>query len=237
MRRPLALLFLAAGLAAAAESTASGALFALAVGLALLIAGVGLAVVLAASRVRVTRTVLEREVVEGRPVRLRFQVAGIEWLPVTLEAEDGSGAWFELGRAGGLIEVTVGRRGAYRLLASRLRIRDSAGIFEWQLRAGAVEPLLILPSSSAPANLPPPHSLAGDPELDGLEDHVLGAPLARIHWPALARGAGLQVRRFSVASGALPLVVVDTSGARDVRAVDWAVRTAAGHILALTRRG
>ena len=64
-----------------------------------------------------------------------------------------------------------------------------------------------------------------------------GVPLARIHWPALARGAGLQVRRFSAASGALPLVVVDTSGARDVRAVDWAVRTAAGHILALTRRG
>jgi hypothetical protein len=33
------------------------------------------------------------------------------------------------------------------------------------------------------------------------------------------------------------LVVVDTAGTRDSHAVDWAARTAAGHILALTRSG
>jgi hypothetical protein len=33
------------------------------------------------------------------------------------------------------------------------------------------------------------------------------------------------------------LVVVDTAGARNSHEVDWAARTAAGHILALTRSG
>jgi uncharacterized protein (DUF58 family) len=106
------------------------------------------------------------------------------------------------------------------------------------LRAGTPEPLLILPTPDGQANLHPRHPAArSDPEPDGLRAHTPGDPLARIHWPALARGAGLQVRRFAAAPSGLPLVVVDTAGTRDSHAVDWAARTAAGHILALTRSG
>jgi uncharacterized protein (DUF58 family) len=217
---------------------ASLALFALAVGLMLLIACAGVIAALSARRLTVSRTVIEREVQEGDPVRLRFDVKGIKWLPVRVEAEDPSGAWVDLTPAATFLEVKVRRRGAYRLLPSRLRVRDALGIFEWPLRAGLTEPLLILPTPDGRAALHPRHPAAApDPEPDGLHAHTPGEPLARIHWPALARGAGLQVRRFAAAASGLPLVVVDTAGARDSHAVDWAARSAAGHIVALTRSG
>ena len=238
MRRPLALLLLAAAVAAAAEGTASFALFALAVGLALLTACAGLAVALAASRLRIGRTVLEREVQENQPVPLRFRAEGIERLPVVLEAEEGAGRWFELGPTGGVLEIRVGRRGAYRLLPSRLRLRDALGLFAWPLEAGREQPLLVLPAPEVPAQHQSAYPPSGDdPEPDGLQAHIPGTPLTRIHWPALARGAGLQVRRFTAAPGGLPLVVLETAGAADPVAVDWAVRAAAGHVLALARRG
>jgi uncharacterized protein (DUF58 family) len=214
------------------------ALFAVAVELMLLIAWAGLTAGLAARRLVVSRTVIAREVQEDDPVRLRFDVQGIKWLPVRVEAEDQSGAWVDLARAGTFLEVRVRRRGAYRLLPSRLRVRDALAIFEWPLRAGQPEALLILPTPNGRANLHPRHpATSPDPEPDGLRAHAPGDTLARIHWPALARGAGLQVRRFAAAPSGLPLVVVDTAGTRDSHAVDWAARTAAGHILALTRSG
>jgi uncharacterized protein (DUF58 family) len=214
------------------------ALFALAVGLMLLVACAGLTGALAALRLAVSRTVIAREVQEDDPVRLRFDVHGIKWLPVRVEAEVESGAWVDLAPGGTFLEVRVQRRGVYRLLPSRLRVRDALGIFEWPLRAGLPEPLLILPTPDGQANLHPRHpATTAEPEPEGLRAHTPGDPLARIHWPALARGAGLQVRRFAAAPSGLPLVVVDTAGTRDSHAIDWAARTAAGHILALTRSG
>jgi uncharacterized protein (DUF58 family) len=119
-----------------------------------------------------------------------------------------------------------------------VRVRDAFGIFEWPLRSGVPEPLLILPRPDHNASSHPRHpATSPTPEPDGLRPHIAGDPIARIHWPALARGAGLQVRRFAPAPSGLPLVVVDTADARDPHAVDWAARTAAGHILALTRSG
>jgi uncharacterized protein (DUF58 family) len=214
------------------------ALFAVAVGLMLLIAFAGLMGALAARRLTVSRTVVEREVQEDDPVRLRFELHGIRGLPVRVEAEDESGAWVDLAVGAGFLEVRVRRRGAYRLLPSRLRVRDALGMFEWPLRAGLPEPLLILPTPEGQANLHARHpATTPEPEPEGLRAHTPGDPLGRIHWPALARGAGLQVRRFAAAPGGLPLVVVDTAGTRDSHAIDWAARTAAGHILALTRSG
>jgi uncharacterized protein (DUF58 family) len=236
--RPRGLLLLAAAAAAGAESTASSALFAVAVGLMLLIAWAGLTAALSTRRLTVSRTVIEHEVQEHDPLRLRFDVQVIKWLPVRVEAEDQSGAWVDLTPAGTILELRVQRRGAYRLLPSRLRVRDALGIFEWPLRAGVPEPVLILPTPHGQASLHAHDpSTWLDPEPDGLRAHTPGDPLARIHWPALARGAGLQVRRFGAAPSGLPLVVVETVGTRDSHAVDWAARTAAGHILALTRSG
>jgi uncharacterized protein (DUF58 family) len=228
----------AGAVAAAAGSVASPSLFAVAVGLAVLTAGAGLAVALAVRRVTVTRTINPREVNEDTAIRLRFRVAGTTRLPVRLEVEDQAGGWTELGDCDASIELRVSRRGSYWLAPSRLRLRDAFGIFEWELRGGHAEPLLILPAPDSAA----PHQSGFSPRLDepephGLQPYTEGTPFARIHWPAYARGAGLQVRQIAPSPTGLPLVVVDTEGAPSAEALDWAARTAAGHILALARRG
>jgi uncharacterized protein (DUF58 family) len=66
---------------------------------------------------------------------------------------------------------------------------------------------------------------------------VPGTPISRVHWPALARCAGLQQRRLVPPPGGLPLLVVDTADTADPGAVDWAARTAAGAILRLAGAG
>jgi uncharacterized protein (DUF58 family) len=231
-------MLLAALLAAVAVSIASLALFALALGLALLTAFAVAAVAAAAGRVTVVRTISEPEAQEDVPIRLRFDIRGVRWLPVRLEAEHQSGTWVRLRRGGGDVELTVGRCGAYWLAPSRLRVRDMLGACEWPLRAGQTEPLLILPTPDVLDEARSRHrSAAEDPEPDGIDAYMPGARLAHIHWPALARGAGLQVRRFGLTSRGLPLVVVDTAGARNSLALDWTARRAAGHVLALVRGG
>jgi uncharacterized protein (DUF58 family) len=236
--RPLGLLLAAATMAAAAGTVASLALFALAVGLALLTVSAGITVVVASSRVRVARTIVEREVQEDAPVRLRFDVQGMGRLGVRVEVEDDAGGWLDVRPPGAVAEVRVARRGEYRLLPSHVRVRDALGIFQRSRRVGSAEPLLILPAPVAQSSLDPAQpAAAGDPEPEGLQAHTPGLPLTRIHWPALARGAGLQVRRFAASPGGLPLVIVDTAGTCSSQAVDWAARTAAGQILALTRSG
>jgi uncharacterized protein (DUF58 family) len=78
---------------------------------------------------------------------------------------------------------------------------------------------------------------AAELDPDGLQPYVPGSPIGRVYWPALARGAGLQQRRLAAPPTGLPLVVVDTTGASDPRAVDWAARAAAGAILRLASTG
>jgi hypothetical protein len=161
-------------------------------------------------------------------------------LPVHLEAQADVNSWVPLGEGGGLVQLLVGRRGAWRLEPSRLRLRDSFGILAWPLLACQLEPLLILPTPDRRVPIPPqPDARVGDPDLDldGLEPYVPGTPISRVHWPALARGAGLQQRRLAAPPGGLPLVVVDTANTGDPRAVDWAARTAAGAILRLVGTG
>ncbi|HWE10674.1 MAG TPA: DUF58 domain-containing protein [Solirubrobacteraceae bacterium] len=220
----------------AAGALASVALLAAAIGLVLLAAGSGVAVGFAARRITVTRAISAREVQEDRPIHLRLRVAGIKWLPVRLEIEAEAGQWEPITRSEVVLTVCVGRPGAVWLAPSRLRLRDAAGIFEWHLHAGRAEPLLILPVPDASAQPDPSRSIpADDLEPQGLAPYTPGTPLARVHWPALARGAGLHVRQFAPPPGGLPLVVVDTVGAPSSQAVDWAARTAAGYIRALAR--
>ncbi len=138
------------------------------------------------------------------------------------------------------MRLNVGRRGLWRLAPSRLRLRDALGIFERSMLAGQPEQVLILPAPDPAMPIPArPASCAapGEADLDGLEPYVPGSPIGRIHWPALARGAGLQQRRLAPPAAGLPLVVVDTAGTSDPRAVDWAARVAAGAILRLARTG
>jgi uncharacterized protein (DUF58 family) len=240
MKRAGGLLLGAVALVVVAGALASLALFALAVGLLLVTLAAGVSVVLAARRLVVTRSVLQREVGEDQPIGVCFQVRGPgrRPLPVHLEAQADVNCWVPLGEDGGLLRLLVGRRGAWRLDPSRLRLRDRLGIVQRSLVVGRPEPLLILPTPDLRLPIPPrPDAGAADPDLDGLEPYVPGTPIGRVHWPALARGAGLQQRRLAAAPADLPLVVVETADSGDPGAVDWAARTAAGAILRLVGTG
>jgi uncharacterized protein (DUF58 family) len=235
MTRPVGLLLAAAALAVAAGGIPSPALMSVALGLGSVTVAAWAVTALAGRRVTVTRTLPVREAREYEPIRVDFEVAGLGRLPVVLEARNGAGEWTPLG---GAMQVVVPRRGPYRLDPSELRVRDPLGIARRHLTAGRPERLVILPAPEerlpgAPAAGP----AAGDPEPDGLQAYAPGIPIARIHWPALARGAGLQARRVASGPHGLPLVVVDTSGALQPGAVDWAARAAAGHVQRLVRNG
>ena len=240
MKRAAGLLLGAVVLAVVAGALASLALFALAVGLLLVTLVAAASVAVAERGLAVTRSIPQREVGEDQPISVRFQVRrpGRLPLPVHLEAQIDPDRWMPLGERGGRLPLLIGRRGPWQLEPSRLRLHDGLGILDWPLVVGRPEPLLILPTPDLRVPIPPqPDARAGDPELDGLEPYVPGAPISRVHWPALARGAGLQQRRLAVPAAGLPLVVVDTADTGDPRAVDWAARTAAGAILRLVGTG
>lgn len=75
-------------------------------------------------------------------------------------------------------------------------------------------------------------------DLDGLRPYRVGTPASRIHWPALARGAGLIERRLRADGDHRPLVVLDSrlAGASE-ELLDAAVRAAASLALDLGRAG
>jgi len=81
----------------------------------------------------------------------------------------------------------------------------------------------------------------GATEVDGLRPYRQGTPASRIHWPALARGAGLLERRLRADTETRPLVVVDArvdESAHSAGHLDAAVRAAASLVLELgTRTG
>ncbi len=76
----------------------------------------------------------------------------------------------------------------------------------------------------------------GATEVDGLRPYRQGTPASRIHWPALARGAGLLERRLQADTDSRPLVVLDARGGGPPEHLDAAVRAAASLVLELGRR-
>ena len=76
----------------------------------------------------------------------------------------------------------------------------------------------------------------GATEVDGLRPYRQGTPASRIHWPALARGAGLLERRLRADTDSRPLVVVDARGSGPPEHLDAAVRAAASLVLELGGR-
>jgi uncharacterized protein (DUF58 family) len=240
MRRAVGLLVGAVALALAAGALASPELFTLAIGMVAVTLGAGVSVLLAAQRLAVTRSVPRREACEDQTIGVHLAVQGLGGLPlpVHLEAQVVADRWVPLGEGGGTVELMVGRPGAWQLGPSRLRLRDSLGLFEWSLLAGEPEPLLILPTPDLTVRVPPRRRAeADDLDLDGLVPYVPGTPVSHVHWPALARGAGLQQRRLAAPPTGLPLVLVDTAQASNPGAVDWAARAAAGVVLRLAGSG
>jgi uncharacterized protein (DUF58 family) len=74
-------------------------------------------------------------------------------------------------------------------------------------------------------------------EVDGLRPYRQGTPASRIHWPALARGAGLLERRLQADGDSRPLVVLDARCDGPSENLDACVRAAASLVLELARRG
>jgi uncharacterized protein (DUF58 family) len=74
-------------------------------------------------------------------------------------------------------------------------------------------------------------------EVDGLRPYRVGTPASRIHWPALARGAGLLERRLQADGDSRPLVVLDARCSGPPEHLDACVRAAASLVLELSRQG
>ena len=117
-------------------------------------------------------------------------------------------------------------RGAYTLDAPVLHVADPLELARMTRGGGgAAQSMLVLPRTYPVAWLAGgghrrlAHS-EGDAgteafaavDLDGLRPYRPGTPASRIHWPAVARGAGLIERRLSADSDTRPLVVLDTRG-------------------------
>jgi uncharacterized protein (DUF58 family) len=226
------------GVGAVAAGTVSPPLLAAGIGL-LLLPGAAWALLVSSTRwVAVKRTVASCEASENVAVRLHFTVHAAWWLPVHIDVEDHRGGWRPIERGPACLELVVPRPGGYWLSPSRVRLRDPTGTFERRIAAGSPANLLILPAPRRESIARHTQfGQANEPEPQGLRSYVPGTPLTRIHWPALARGAELQVRNFAPPPCRLPLVVVDTGGVNRIEALDWLARTAAGHVLELARTG
>jgi uncharacterized protein (DUF58 family) len=238
MTRGLATWTLGFALLPAAALLGSVALFAFALGLLVVVAGSLATVSIAARRVAVTRAVDPAEVVEGRPVTLRFAVRGLRGLPVHAEVRDEDGAWRRLDGDASR-RCTIERPGAHLIAPSAVRLRDDLRLFSRHLRAGDPAVVLVLPAPASGAVPPRPQGIdpGGDPEPDGLQPYFVGTPVGRIHWPSVARAGEWQERRIVTAPRGMPLVVVDLSGASSEAAIDWTLRAAAGQIHGLARAG
>jgi uncharacterized protein (DUF58 family) len=231
----------------------SVALFAFALGVLALVAGSLVALALAGRRVRVERTIDPPEVLEGRPLGMRFELRGLRSLPVHGEVRDEDGTWRRLEGSASRV-CTIEWPGPHLVGRSEVRLRDDLGLFSRRLSGGDPTEVIVLPD---PARAGQRRAAAGadlgrrlsdgnrssvadrarDLEPDGLQPYARGTPIGRIHWPSVARGGEWQERRVITAPQGTPTVVVDLSGAASEEAIDWALRTAAGQIRGLARAG
>ncbi len=164
--------------------------------------------------------------------------------------------------AGRVIRLPRGRRSTIRVLARfdrrgrrqlqppSLVVRDPLELAQY-VRAGVGPPqdVLVLPRTEAvkwarnggeAASTPTSRArtdLLAAVEVDGLRPYRPGTPASRIHWPALARGAGLLERRLRVEGDMLPLVVLDARGTGPEEHLDAAVRASASLTFELARTG
>lgn len=147
------------------------------------------------------------------------------------------------------VMASFNRRGRKLLPAPRLRTVDPLGLAPMVVEGAEGQELLVLPrtepvrwrsSGGAGRRLAPERGTLADAfaasEVDGLRPYRPGTPASRIHWPALARGAGLLERRMRAEHESRPLVVLDARG-DDAQRLDLAVRAAASLVRELARRG
>jgi uncharacterized protein (DUF58 family) len=199
---------------------------------------------LSAEGASVERSLEAARVVEGDPLKARLELRGGPLgLPAGEVSDPLAGAPLRLPRGKrATIKITARfeRRGVRRFEPPVLRLHDP---LELALRRRTVvapdQEILVLPrtepvnwtqrggESAIGAAARARAEMLAAVEVDGLRPYRPGTPASRIHWPALARGAG----------DTLPLVVLDARGSGPEELLDQAVRAAASLTLALARAG
>lgn len=222
----------------------------------LLVSGLTVVWILLAGRcIRISRVLSTDRVVEEQPVEARILIEGLLGLPGAEILDPlSSGAIAISSVRSRQIELRVlarfPRRGRVTLPTPRLRLCDQLGLAESVSRAvGPVQELLVLPRTERitwrqaggwpelhPAGAVVSPEPTGATELDGIRHYRPGTPASRIHWPALARGAGLLERRLLPDGESSPLVVLDVRGDGSEALLDAAVRAAASLTLELARK-
>ncbi len=228
----------------------------------LLVAGCGLLLLgalaeawtaLAARGARIGRELSARRVVEDEPltVRIDARAGTLRWPGGSLSDPllPASEPLRPLRRAATVrTSVRFGRRGLRELPPATLVLRDALGLAARELETGEPARVLVLPRThpvrparggGGPQAAPGAVAVAVGASLtepDGLRPYREGTPAARIHWPAVARGAGLLERRLRPEAEARALVVLDTRAPAGEEALDAAVRAAASLVLDLGRR-
>ncbi len=240
----------------AALTFASTTLFVPALALLVLPALIAVWIRLAWRAASVERVLEAERVLEDEPIEARIVLRGPLGLP---------GAELRDPLAGGSIGISTAlwtrqvqlrvlarfpTRGRITLPPPELRLGDQLGLIQ-VARTGpdTHQELLVLPrteriswrpgagraalQNSGDSSSPEP---VGTTEPDGLRHYQLGTPASRIHWPALARGAGLLERRLLSDSESSPLVVLDSRCPAPGPLLDAAVRAAASLTFELGRR-
>ncbi len=234
------------------------------VGAAFVVMGVVLPawVWLSARNATVRRQLLRDHVIEGEPVEATIEITRGRWgLPGAELRDQLAGAPVTLslplsiirGEHSARVRVVTrfSRRGLRQLEPPCLTVHDPLGLSSWNCRGvGPRQEVLVLPytepvrwrnrrrsqrSDSARGSAPAEPLAAVD--VDGLRPYRVGTPASRIHWAALARGAGLLERRLRADGDTRPLVVLDARGGGPVELLDAAVRAAASLTVELARLG
>lgn len=215
-----------------------------------------------ASGAHAERHLQAERVVEDQPLEATIEVRRSHLgLPGAEVVDPFTGSRLELG--GPLSPFTGGqvanvrvvtrfpRRGLQHLAPPSLVVRDPLDLARVErTSAAAAQQLMVLPrtervrwlSSSRgrrfelPDGDSPAEAFAAV-DVDGLRPYRVGTPASRIHWPAVARGAGLIERRLKADGDSRPLVVLDARGSGPPELLDAAVRAAASLTLELARSG
>jgi uncharacterized protein (DUF58 family) len=223
-------------------------------GAALVLLGVGAAawIGLGAWGATVQRTVAKRSVVEEEPLSVLIEAVRGRlplppgWIDEPLLPEP---VRLTAGRSRARVraEVTFGRRGRRVLAPPALVLRDPFGLAQRVVTGAHADEVLVLPrvlpvratagggegvSAHARAAL----VAAAETEIDGLREHREGSPASRIHWPTVARGAGLMERKLISEADSRPLVVIDPRAPASQDALDAAVRAAASLTVHFARK-
>jgi uncharacterized protein (DUF58 family) len=223
-------------------------------GAALVLLGAGAAawIGLGARGAQIHRTIGKRSVVEEEPLAVRVEATSGRlplppgWIDEPLLPEP---VRLTAGRtrARVRVEVTFGRRGRRVLAPPALVLRDPFGLAQRVLSGERADEVMVLPrvlpvrattngGDGVQAHARAALVAAAETEIDGLREHREGSPASRIHWPTVARGAGLMERKLISAADSRPLVVLDPRAPASQEALDASVRAAASLVVHFARR-